>query len=159
MPLRDGTDRASRVGKLVQDSIGLDARRVDHLAMSLFGGVGKIGLKASDIGRDDKPGAARQLGMSMSGILRGGPGASGIDTRKALDLMQERGLGGTAEYKGLTSLIRELSLAKTAAERDAASEKLRDASAAIRKKYEGSPIVKKEGRSPPPKKRPSFSDR
>ena len=152
LKLRDGTTRASRLGQLVQDGIGLDARRVDHLSSSLFGTAGTVAQMMSDLGRDDKPDAGRRLGMYSTGLLRAGAGAQSLVARKAMSELQSRGLTGTKEYKGLIENVKAVANAKTPKERDWASALLRDASRAVLANWEGKPIEKKES-APKPKPR------
>ena len=114
--LREGTDRASRLGQAIQKIIGADARMIDHFVYGQFGPAGGMAMDASNVGRADKiPGASLR---SLTGVLRQRPTYQSLDVKAVLKLSSSLGIEGRKDIKDFRADVREAARATTDDERD-----------------------------------------
>lgn len=102
--MREGTKKASRIGKLGQAITGVDARQLDHLVRGLLGSSGTMALNASNLGREDRPGAAHFLSHA-SGILTNTPARGGRDIELFLDEERQAGRPHSKPAQRLEQLL------------------------------------------------------
>jgi hypothetical protein len=100
---RKGTARASRIGKLVQDVLEVDARQVDLLIEGMGGNLGRMALSASDIGREDK---RIDTVRAFTGAVANASPWQFQDVRQTLDLFARRGLTSTRAYRDFTGALK-----------------------------------------------------
>ena len=120
--LRD-TEEASRIGNMIQDAAGIDARKVDHFVKSQFTYFGKTALKLSDIGKKD---SRNEFNLSDLGFFRNSPAYNSAIATEFINKASEHGLTSTKEYKHFTKLSKKYFNATNGKDRDDAAKKLRD---------------------------------
>lgn len=123
---------ASRIGKLLQDVIGMDARKVDHLLRSQLGGTGDLALKASDIGRGDKPGAVRSAAGSLVGVTAQSPATVARDVADVFAWARRYKQESSAAVRELSRLRKVYFAAAPGRERDDAAKALREYATQLR---------------------------
>lgn len=128
LDLRKGTKNASELGQAIQKAIGVDARKVDHIVTSLFGGFGRIAAA-----RSSDPGW--WLGAA-SGMSSRSPAWEAEDVQWAMDYAERRGIGGRKEFDILRDRLKASSAATTAAERDRKAAEARAYATILRKRYD-----------------------
>jgi len=139
-PRRKGTSHASRVGLLLQKASrqSWDARTVDHLITGYLGGWGKLGLDASDFGREDKRrDPVVQVGNTLVGMFSESPASAAKDVQKARERASAIGMSGNRHVRGLSELLEDTYTAKTPRERDAAARRAREYGTTLRELLDG----------------------
>ncbi len=129
LPLREGADRASRVGRFIQDTIGIDGRRIDHIIRGYTADFGRVALEASDTGRTDRPEAWR-VAVRSSGLLVGSPAWQATDVKYVLNWAERFGKRDIAEP--IIELGKQYARSKDARERDAVAEQMRTLASQMR---------------------------
>jgi hypothetical protein len=129
------TDRASRLGQVLQRAVGVDARKLDFLVESQLGYMGKWATATSDIGRKDRQG----FSASSTGVLRSDPVESALDVKWIHDKAVERGALGTKEWKRFQEVKNEYHKAEGADAREAQGRKVRAAARKLRREWERHP--------------------
>jgi hypothetical protein len=122
---RDVVKTSSRLGQILQKAIGTDARTIDHLIESEFGGIGRAATTVSDLGREDRPASMTYLLRGLSGTATGSPASASRDANKAFDLARKIGKPQAAELKPLRRELELYRSAKTLKARDRAAERVR----------------------------------
>jgi hypothetical protein len=125
LELRKGIDHASRTGQILQDVLQVDARKIDHIIKAQTGNLGDLGLWASDLGREDRPGGMGVAIGKLSGIVRQSPAWGAKEVTEAQKLMRQASLQGSREAKRFSSMVDAYFAAKTDAEKDKKAQVLR----------------------------------
>jgi DUF2075 family protein len=131
LDLRSGTENASALGQLLQQLIGMDARKIDHLITSLFGGYGRIAAS-----RSTDP--AWWAGAT-TGLAGRSPAWEAADVQWVLDRSEQRGVGSRKVFTILRQKLKAAGKAETAAERDRLAEEAREYATGLRKRMEAAP--------------------
>jgi hypothetical protein len=131
---RRDTSRASRIGKVFQELLGIDARMIDQVVGDQFGGVGKIAMQASDLGREDRPGRPFSAAIGLS--VRS-PASAARDVQYVWEQAATVGMSGNAALKPLSNALRDYYEADGRAGKDTAAEKVRTVATDLRKQIEG----------------------
>lgn len=97
---RTGTQNASRLGQVLQETIGVDARNIDFFLEEQFGYVGRLATDLSDIGRADREGAA-EVALRQSGIIRRSSVFGGKSVKHAFELATQAQEQGSAWFRPL----------------------------------------------------------
>jgi hypothetical protein len=117
------TEASSRVGQIMQDAFGADARKFDHAIKSQFSYFGNTALKLGDIGKED---SRNKFGLSDLGFFKNSPAYNSAVVTDLTLLASEHGLTNTREYKAFRMVADEYFTATGAKEKDAAAKRLRD---------------------------------
>ena len=125
------TDRGSRIGQLLQSMSNIDSRKIDHFIKSQFGGVGRIALNVSDIGREDRD--MYQPLRSASGVVVTSPASASMDVQYVKMQAKERGKVNSPVLRPLRYATDKYYDAKTQAEKDRWARKMREIAARIRR--------------------------
>ena len=131
--LRKGTGRASRVGQLLQKAIGVDGRSMDHLIESQFGGLGRLGKRVSDLGREDRPAS---IGRELVGITARSPAYAARDVQWVLNWAKSIGASTHGDVRKLNDLLSANFQSKTAKGKDVQAARARRYATALRAKIE-----------------------
>lgn len=134
------TSKASRLGQVLQQVLGVDARKIDFVIRAQFGYAGSYATSVSNIGRDD----AKGPGIETTGLFRGSPASASRDVDWAMDYARSNGLTQGREYKELSKLRDEFYDAENSADRDEAGRALREFASELRKVWESEkPVAKR----------------
>jgi hypothetical protein len=125
---RKGTGAASQIGQAVQRAIGVDARKIDYVVQSVFGGFGRIATA-----RSDDPG---WWAGATTGMVSRSPSWESEDMQWALDYAEKRGLSGGGDWSFLRDKLKTASQAKTQAEHDRLAESARKYASWLRRQYD-----------------------
>jgi hypothetical protein len=136
LPLRN-TDRASRLGKVIQELFGVDARKADHVVKSTTSYYGSLALKLSDIGREE---ATNRFNFSDTGFFTQSPAYNSTSVQWVLKNVKKFGLNNTTEYREMQDLISDYFNSKTLEEQQQRSEVLVDYAKRLRKVWENAGI-------------------
>lgn len=136
------TDRASRFGRIVQEAIGVDSRKIDFFMRRQFGFFGQMTTKISDIGRDER----RQIGLAETGLFVGSPAYAAKDVQWVMDTAKRRDALRDPSYRRMTKLISKYFDADTNKEKDVLAERLRGFATDLRAKWTKRPPKKKKAR-------------
>lgn len=131
--LRKGTDRASRVGRLVQRVVGVDARKIDHVIEGLTGQLGKMVLDLSSLG-EGQPGT--EFLRRQSGVLARTPAGDARDVQAALDEAQRLGDSQSPEARALVDRLRQIRELTHGPQREEAARTLREEAGKLRDFYQ-----------------------
>ncbi len=129
------THRASRMGQILQEAIGVDARKIDFVVQNQLGYFGRYLTAASDIGRTDRHG----FGPSATGVLRGDPVETALDVKWVHDTAVERGATATREWKRFQRLKAQYHKAEGAEQREQLGQEVRAAAKTLRQRWEAHP--------------------
>lgn len=129
------TWRASRLGQLIQEVVGVDARKIDFLARQQFGYFGQYATRLSDIGRPE----ARTMGMTDTGLFKGAPAAAALDVQWVMNRAKERGALSTKEFRQFREHVNRYYDAESRVMKEAAAKALRFQAARLRAKWEANP--------------------
>jgi len=99
LELREGTERASRIGRIIGEAVGKDARDIDHYLRSLFGGTGRLAMDASDAEWENTL-------RSFVGITARTPTYSAVDVQAILEFSERRGLQQASQVSRLKEMLR-----------------------------------------------------
>jgi N12 class adenine-specific DNA methylase len=145
--LREGTDHASRIGQALQAILGVDARKADNFLYNVGGGVARMAMDASDVGRGDKrPG--RYLDTTV-GLTNDGPTYGARDVQWVMDAAKSAGDENSLKIRVLSRLLRAQQQATTDAEKERLGVQVREAAASLRSYYEqngGALVTQKRGK-------------
>jgi len=123
---RKGTKNASGLGQVGQWITGADARVVDHLIRGHLGIAGSLAMQASDLPREDRPGAAKRLGQSLVGIVREGAGSDQADVQRFLAEEKREGRPQGKPAQQIGEMSRSYWQARSGTEREALAKAMRD---------------------------------
>lgn len=118
--LREGTDRASRLGKMLQSVSGMDSRKWDHYLKAQFAEFGQYATRLSDIMREDRPFDWRDF------VTVRGPVSNAKSVRMVLDAAERYGETNNKlvrRLKGLLSMYHEM---ETRGEQDEIGKTIRE---------------------------------
>lgn len=131
------TDRASRLGKLLSNTLGfagkeVDPRYVDHFVKSAASYYGNYAVKASNIGRND----GDKFGIPDLGFFKNSPAYNSKPVQEFLSLTKEFQLSGSSKKDRVIGGVNEVNIfynlasdyfeAKTDEEKEIAAKALRD---------------------------------
>lgn len=125
------TDKSSRLGKWIQDGIGMDARNVDHAIKGVTGYFGDFGLRLSNIGRED----VMAFDWSSTGLMRRSPVYNSEDVQWIMKTARKYRLNNSGPYKEFNALVGGYFEATTNKERDNAGKVAREYAANLRKEW------------------------
>jgi hypothetical protein len=108
------TENSSRLGKMLQEMMGVDARKIDHFIKSQTSYFGNAALKISDIGADRGP----KFGMSDLGFFRETPAYNSPKVQELLQYAKTWGLSTSSTMKEFGRVAKEYFNAKTNKEKD-----------------------------------------
>lgn len=128
---RKGTANASGVGQILQNAIGVDARKIDHVIQGTFGGFGRIATA--------KSGDPGWWAGAATGLTGRSPGWEAEDVQWVMDWGDRRKVGSR---KAFTILRDKLSSATKSSgdERDRLSREARAYATMLRKAIEREPL-------------------
>ena len=149
--LREGTDRASRVGMMYQSTVewaneqlgfhpmGIqwDARQIDHFIRGQFGTMGSFALKVADIGRDDRRGIDDEP-LSIIGAEARSPVWGARDVTWVMRWARRRGETQIPEMRGLHDILVAYSTEKNKGRREALAKRARAYATRLREAIERS---------------------
>lgn len=116
------TDRASRLGKVLQDVSGIDARKIDHFVKGQFSYFGNAALKTSNLGRKD----GDKFGLHDLGFFQNTPAYNSPQVQDLMKYAEQWRLGASKPMKEFKRLASEYFDAKDDADKDKKAEILRD---------------------------------
>lgn len=116
------TEKASRLGKAIQDVAGIDARKADHFIKSQFSYFGGAATKVSDLGRND----GQKFGLSDLGFFKETPAYNSNQVQGLLEYAKQWDLGRSRPMKEFNRLAHEYFNAETDAEKDERAKVLTD---------------------------------
>lgn len=90
------TEAGSRLGQLVQQAAGIDARKADHFIESQFSYMGRFAVKASDIG---KKSSKHVFDLTDTGLGRRSPAYSAPSVQRLLTYAKDNGLMNNKQFK------------------------------------------------------------
>ncbi len=122
LALRD-TERASRLGKAVQDMSGIDARKIDHFIKGTFSYYGKTATELSDIG---KQGDKNPFTLGDVGFFRQTPAYNGKSAQEFMEISKKGGLTSTLPYKEFTNRVKKYFAAVSEEDRERMAKELND---------------------------------
>jgi N12 class adenine-specific DNA methylase len=135
---RKGSERASRIGKLLGKALKSDPRAIDHFIQGVGGGAGQGVLAVSDIGRADKSLTEARLANILTGLTSGSPSYASPVVERAQRMIESAGFrphGGATTRPNPADRLQEgidaVRAAKTPVERDNAARLLRRISGQI----------------------------
>lgn len=144
LELRD-TGKASRLGKGIQEVVGMDARNADYLIKSMGSYFGNTALQLSDIGRED---TRYPFNWAVSGMLKGDPLYDSNDVQYVMDFVKHRGVHWSDPlYMQLNQLISTYYEAENAEERSEIAKTAREMARDIREVYENNEYYTKENQT------------
>jgi hypothetical protein len=149
---RGGKDSASRLGGILQDMIGLDARKADHLIQSQLGGLGRMALRASDFARDGKASTVPDIAKQASGVIKPVGIGGTRDVTQAFKLAGKAGKQGDKGMKRLGLKLKNYRKIEDEKDKRSAEHEIYNEAARQRQRMEGEikkPFVKKQKRSKP----------
>ncbi len=115
------TERASRLGKALQEVAGIDARKIDHFIKGSFSYFGKTALELSDIGKEDEP---NPFTLSDLGFFKKSPAYNSKSVQEFLRITKEGQFTSTFPYREFGALTRKYFDAETDAEKERLSKLL-----------------------------------
>ena len=127
------TERASRIGKAIQELSGLDGRYVDHLIKSHFSYYGKLTIKLGDLGRDD---GYNQFNPSDLGIFRQSPVYGSKDVQWVLEKARAEGQTSSREYEEMQMLIEDYFDTTDSKEKEKRGKVVRDYAKALKELWD-----------------------
>lgn len=136
LELREGTARASRLGQVLQQAVGIDARKMDFIIESQFGGLGRLATKASDLGREDTPQNARSVGMEAAGLFTRSPAYSARDVQWVFDWARAEGKMQDDRVDRLKDLLGRYFEADSARQRDRLARGARNYATSLRQRLD-----------------------
>lgn len=132
---RRKTWRASRLGQVLQEIFGIDARKIDFLAKQQFGYFGQYATKLSDAGRPERQG----LGLSDTGFFRGSPASHSVDVDWLAKKAQETGAGSLKVYRAFRDNLDAYYDATSQEARDRQGHIIRREAKKLRREWERNP--------------------
>lgn len=134
LELRKGQRYASRLGQVLGKVLHVDARNVDHVIKSEFGGLGRVALRVGDIGTE---GSARTGGPLVdTGLFVNSPGPQSRDAVYVLQRAKELGMENDGQIKAFRRKIDAYYDAPTGTRKDAAARAIRIQAKRLRKQLE-----------------------
>jgi hypothetical protein len=115
------TETASRLGQLIQNIAGIDARMVDHFIKRQFSYTGGVVEKLSDIGKED---SRHKFDLTDTGFFKRTPAYSSKSVQDMISFAKEWGLNKTPPYKAFNKIVGEYFDAKTGEERERIAEEM-----------------------------------
>jgi hypothetical protein len=138
--LREGTSRATNVGRLLQAASFdlLDGRKIDHWLAGTFGTSGRLALQATDvlIPREDKPEAGSKFAGTMLGLIKDAPGYAARDVKYVLERAEGRGEERAPDVRDLRDILKKASNAETNEEKYELLRKARAQADRMRDKFD-----------------------
>lgn len=116
------TKRASRMGKTLQNIVGVDARKIDHFIKSQGSYFGGAMLKASNIGADD----GDKFGLSDLGFFKDTPAYNSPQVQEFLKYAEKWGLGQSRAVKDINELAQDYFNEKNSVKKEQKAKILRD---------------------------------
>lgn len=102
------TEEASRLGQMLQEVSGIDARKLDHFIQGQFGGFGKTAIQLSDIGRED----GQKFSINDLGFTKDSPAWSAPKVQEFMDYAEKWDLKKSRPMKQFYNIAREYKEAK-----------------------------------------------
>lgn len=137
LDLRKGNAHASRIGKALEKVLKVDARYIDHLIRSSTGGMGRIALDVSDIGRPDKRNDRVKWLNDAVGLFVSSPAYQARDVQFVLERARGRGELNSARMRMFGDQLEDYFSATSPAERDDKAALIRKTAAELRLHFEG----------------------
>ena len=139
--LRD-TSKASRLGGVVQDVFGWDARKVDHLVKGQFSYFGDFAVKLSDVGRED---SRNKFSWASSGLIKNDPLYESKAVQWVLNFVKENGIHFTDPYyQEMNQMVQNYYETANKEDREAMGETIRDFARRVKQEYETNDYYKRE---------------
>lgn len=136
LPLRRGTERASRIGKALQSALNVDARKIDYLIHNTAGGAGQAATQLSDVGREDRPVTATDALNTATGLFVHSPVYTSRDVQFVLSQAKMRGQEQSQPVQQLQDLLRRYYAAENDDERAERAERVREYARRLRPRFE-----------------------
>ena len=89
------TENASRIGLALQDLVGIDARKIDHVIRSQFSYVGNFAMKVSNIGSDK----GQHFDTTDTGLMKASPAYNSPAVQDLTNFAEKWDLTHRAEYR------------------------------------------------------------
>lgn len=144
LELRD-TGKASRLGKGIQEVVGVDARQIDYLIKGMGSYFGNTALQLSDAGRED---TRYPFNWAITGLLKGDPLYDSKDVQFVMDFVKHRGIHWSDPlYMELNQVISTYYEAESPEERSEIAKTAREMARDIREVYESNEYYTKENQT------------
>jgi hypothetical protein len=137
LELRKGNKHASRIGLALEKVVGVDARYIDHVITSNTGGLGRIALHVSDIGRPDKKKTITTWANDATGLFVGSPAYNAQDTQFVLERARGRGEQSTTQMRMFGDQLEDYFNAESPQARDEKAKVIRASAKELRGYFEG----------------------
>lgn len=98
------TETSSKLGRLLQKYLNVDARKIDHVIKSQFSYFGDVVLKASNINEDKKKAS---FSINDIGFFKESPGYNAQVVQEFLSEARKWRLTGTKQYKYFNGLVEQ----------------------------------------------------
>lgn len=119
-----GTETASRLGKGLQETVGVDARLIDHLLKSGGGYFGDFAVITSDLGRDD---TRNPMDLTTTGLFRHDPVYGSKSVQEMMGYVEKYGIPSNNKLiKAFNQLLSDYFSQTDPEMRDKAGDTVRD---------------------------------
>jgi len=122
------TETASRLGKVLQNFSGWDARKWDHFIQRQFSYTGNFALKLSDLGKDE---SRHSFDLTDTGLFKRSPAYNSKSVQNMLKYAKSFGLTKTPGYKEFNQIVARYFTADSDEEREEIGKELIDYSSGI----------------------------
>lgn len=141
LDLRD-TSKASRFGQGIQQAIGVDGRFVDHIVKGTTSYYGDLGLRISDLGKDE---TRWPVNWSLTGLVRNDPLYDSKNVQKVFEHVRTKGIHWSDPfYQDLNMMISTYYQTSDPAERAKIGKEVRSFAGTVLKAYQTDDIYKRE---------------
>jgi hypothetical protein len=137
LDLRKGNAHASRIAKAIEKVLKVDARYIDHVIKSSTGGMGRIALDVSDIGRADKRKDRVTWLNDAVGLFVASPAYNSRDVQFVMDRARGRGEQSTTQMRMFGDQLEDYFNAQSPKDREAKAQVLLKSAAEMRRHFEG----------------------
>lgn len=127
------TGNASRLGQLVQQAAGIDARKIEHFITSQFSYMGKYAVKVGDFGSGNQ---RTEFDITDTGFFKASPAYNSKSVQEFLSTAKGFDLTRTQDYKTFDAMAKKYFNATTNAEKEKLGSKLIDFARIKNKEWE-----------------------
>lgn len=136
------TGYASRMGQILQKTLGVDARNADYFIKSSASYFGDLALRVSDIGRED---SRYSFNMTMTGLLRNDPVYESKDVQWVMKFVEENGVHWSDPFlMELKGMVHDYFASPTSKEKDEMGDAAREYARYVREMFETDDYYKRE---------------
>lgn len=117
------TETGTRIGQLLQNISGWDARKWDHFIQRQFSYTGNFALKLSDIGKDK---SRHEFDLSDTGLFKRSPAYNSKSVQNMIDFAKRFNLTRTPPYKNFNKIVGDYFNAESNQQREEIGKQLID---------------------------------